>query len=535
MYAAGFLYDPDQDIIYSRMDAPQRSFGYAYGYDDGALAMSAVIDCEPIFFDYAGKHWMVELWKGQYGLETGCEIGVYTRPIGSTGLGYAVLDATVGQRPNDDVPSHDLFYDCASDGDRLLLSAKLRRNGTTLFTRGPEIHWWLTGFRWGVLSDPSELSVDVSIRLKDAAMRDAFLGAIAGRPYSDLHVDGTTVSFTFSRPFAVPQPTRPAPALAAVRASNETIVSAYNSFGFPNNDPNQVDADFLSVAGLELLHFGDFVGSAAARAAIENGVPGPTVVAALADAFGIAGSTIDAWLNSVPRTLSSWVAEVQRTLALPLDFSCYVMIDNTKGPSDLLLTSITAAFGSYVMSPPARIARGSVGRFVLQDPKPSVFGSEGTVTYQYADENLEMKTVVFSFQCPTGFAANAAASTQPRWRFTGTSGEPDNPRTSPVPEGGHPLYVAFVIGGGAASEGRHRRVTSTAKDSGGDITRLCGAWGTVSAAQAILQITSGTVAYYTGAGPSVADVHVVDGRTGRYLRTGPDADPGNNLDELPDC
>ena len=136
VYAAGFLYDPDQDIIYSRMDALQRNFGYAFGYDAAALAMNAVIDCEPIFFDHDGKHWMIELWKGQYGLETGCEIGVYTRPIGSTGAGYALLDATVGVRPGDGVPSHNLFYDCASDADRLELSATLRRNGTVLFTRG---------------------------------------------------------------------------------------------------------------------------------------------------------------------------------------------------------------------------------------------------------------------------------------------------------------------------------------------------------------------------------------------------------------
>ena len=30
--AAGFSYDPQQDIIFSRMDALQRQFGYAYGY-----------------------------------------------------------------------------------------------------------------------------------------------------------------------------------------------------------------------------------------------------------------------------------------------------------------------------------------------------------------------------------------------------------------------------------------------------------------------------------------------------------------------
>src|SRR4051812_30894892 len=42
---AGFAYDPDQDIIYSKMNAVQRNFGYAYGYDKSALLMSADIDC----------------------------------------------------------------------------------------------------------------------------------------------------------------------------------------------------------------------------------------------------------------------------------------------------------------------------------------------------------------------------------------------------------------------------------------------------------------------------------------------------------
>jgi hypothetical protein len=53
--AAGFWYDPQQDILFSRMDALQRKFGYAYGYDDSIFLINAVIDCEPIFFSYAGK------------------------------------------------------------------------------------------------------------------------------------------------------------------------------------------------------------------------------------------------------------------------------------------------------------------------------------------------------------------------------------------------------------------------------------------------------------------------------------------------
>jgi Domain of unknown function (DUF4474) len=390
VYAAGFLYDPDQDIIYSRMDALQRNFGYAFGYDAAALAMNAVIDCEPIFFDYGGKHWMIELWKGQYGLETGCEIGVYTRPIGSTGVGYALLDATVGVRPGDGVPSHNLFYDCASDADRLELSATLRRNGTVLFTRGPEMHWWLTGFKWGVLSDPSQLSVDVAITLKDDAMRDAFMAGISGRPYPNLQINGTTVSFTFVEPFARPQPPRPGPVLAAVEAANEEIVSSYDALGFPNNDPNDVQAEFLSVAGLGILHLGDHYGLIAAQLATELGQDIGSVVSALVDGFGVAASTAEGWLNGAVPEFASWVSAVEQYFGLPLDFSCYVAVDNTQGSSDLLLAGSSATSGSYVISPPTWIPKGAVGRFVIQDPKPSIYGSQGSATYTYADADLVM-------------------------------------------------------------------------------------------------------------------------------------------------
>jgi hypothetical protein len=88
---------------------------------------------------------MIELWKGQYRLETGCEIGVYNRAAGSSSLPYPLLDAKVGQRPGDSHPSHNLFFDCARDDELLVLASTLYRNGEKLFCRGPEPHWWLTG------------------------------------------------------------------------------------------------------------------------------------------------------------------------------------------------------------------------------------------------------------------------------------------------------------------------------------------------------------------------------------------------------
>ena len=73
----GFAYDPKQDIFLSRTDAWQRDYGYSSLFDRTAPFFQMVFDCEPIYFDYEGKTWMIELWKGQYGINTGCELGIY--------------------------------------------------------------------------------------------------------------------------------------------------------------------------------------------------------------------------------------------------------------------------------------------------------------------------------------------------------------------------------------------------------------------------------------------------------------------------
>lgn len=76
---AGFSYDAGQDILYSKINPRQYNWGYCYFYDEGIFFISSLLDCEPIYFLYDGKEWMIELWKGQYGIETGGEIGIYNR------------------------------------------------------------------------------------------------------------------------------------------------------------------------------------------------------------------------------------------------------------------------------------------------------------------------------------------------------------------------------------------------------------------------------------------------------------------------
>ena len=81
-----------------------------------------------------------------------------------------------------------------------------------------------------------------------------------------------------------------------------------------------------------------------------------------------------------------------------------------------------------------------------------------------------------------------------------------------------------------------RRVTGTGKDLHGDITALCGWWGRSSKANAITEIELGRHTYYVqDVYNHRANVQVVNGRTGKYLRTDPNALCSDNLDNLPNC
>lgn len=83
-----------------------------------------------------------------------------------------------------------------------------------------------------------------------------------------------------------------------------------------------------------------------------------------------------------------------------------------------------------------------------------------------------------------------------------------------------------------------RAVRKTRKDSDGDITALCddGAyWSPRKKADAIADIENGIHTYYVPWKSGRTEIHVVDGPTGKYLRTDRDNTSKNNLDDLPDC
>ncbi|TGE32034.1 DUF4474 domain-containing protein [Desulfosporosinus sp. Sb-LF] len=209
---AGYSYDLKQDIFYSTMNPWQRSIGYCRLYDEAAAPLGMIIDCEPIYFEYNKRKWMIGLWKGQYDLVTGGEIGIYTGA-----LDLKIPDIFSGT-----------FYNCCGDADLLQMSFTLRKNGKTLFTREGK-HWWLTGFKLGEFSEPSELAMDIKITFNDEIMRDSFVTGLRSAGYlnNEFTIDSNSVSFAFDIPHTQQPITRTTVSDRIIQKNNEQLCKMY--------------------------------------------------------------------------------------------------------------------------------------------------------------------------------------------------------------------------------------------------------------------------------------------------------------------
>jgi hypothetical protein len=226
---AGFVYDKAQDIFYSNMNAWQRQYGYCRLYDEASALMSMIIDCEPVYFDYAGKHWLIEFWKGQYGMTTGCEAGVYN----TTGPELKIPGIFYGT-----------FYNCASASDMLNIYYELYKGGRMLFRRTGR-HWWLTGFVLAEFSEPRELTARISIVLKDRSMLAAFLAGMKEAGYSEqeLKVSGNAVSFVFDKPHTAQPYTRSKEISHFMQRKNKALCDRFNELtGSEDNSPAKIEA-----------------------------------------------------------------------------------------------------------------------------------------------------------------------------------------------------------------------------------------------------------------------------------------------------
>lgn len=152
---AGFAYDEAQGIFYTPLYPWQRYFGYNVGFDIAAPIAGMVFDTERLEFVYEGKEWMIQLWKGQYGITAGAEVGLYNRD-----------------------PEKAMQYDCADDEDLIEMQFDFYNQGKYVFSRGPEKHWWLTGFKVFHVGIPFTITMDITLKFTDNQMASAFLKSL---------------------------------------------------------------------------------------------------------------------------------------------------------------------------------------------------------------------------------------------------------------------------------------------------------------------------------------------------------------------
>jgi len=211
------------------MNAWQWNMGYCRLYDEASVILGMIIDCEPIYFEYDDKKWLIEFWKGQYDLAAGAEIGIYNTKESDIKI------PGIFEGP---------FFKSVSDEEALSMAFTLKKNNEVLFKREGN-HWWLTGFKLGMFSEPSELILDLNITLKDNIMLNSFLNRLKRTGYSDseIKVSDNTVYLTFDKPHS-PQPvTRTKEADLIIQLKNKILCDKYKKI-VKNYDsfPDQLNA-----------------------------------------------------------------------------------------------------------------------------------------------------------------------------------------------------------------------------------------------------------------------------------------------------
>lgn len=209
--AFGFNYDSKKDIFYSTKKAWQKNFGYSHLYDIGAPLFGMIIDTEPIRFFYNDKNWLLTFWKGQYGITTGAEIGIY--------------------QTKEKIISKNTLYLPVNDDEMLDMSFTLIKNDKVL-TNIKSRHWWLAAFKLGNFSKPKELKLDIKITFSNSDMLNAFLKSFKKLGYKecDYEVNNNTFCFLFIKPKSRKVWTRNIVITKVVEYINKRNVKLYNKY-----------------------------------------------------------------------------------------------------------------------------------------------------------------------------------------------------------------------------------------------------------------------------------------------------------------
>lgn len=142
-------------MIYATVNCWMRDFGFCFFYDLFCYTTPFFnYETRRFKFDYDGKEWMVQAWKGNYLISNGAEVGIYNREEERVGT----------------------FYDCYDS--TLPMTLKLSHGDDIIYDIEKE-HWWINGFKLGKeIYAPDELKLEFSVSMPNIEMAQALAEAI---------------------------------------------------------------------------------------------------------------------------------------------------------------------------------------------------------------------------------------------------------------------------------------------------------------------------------------------------------------------
>ena len=177
MFGIGFNMNLSEMLVYATVNCWMRNFGFCYLYDVIASSMPIFFNYNTrrIKFEYNGLEYMIQIWKGNYTVSNGGEVGIYCRDKSKFGS----------------------YYDSANDDQMLEMSMQILHGDKVLVNKPLQRHWWLNGFNLGTrLYLPESLTMKFSIVMTDKDMLNAFCKAIDNHYRHDITytVDGLMVN-----------------------------------------------------------------------------------------------------------------------------------------------------------------------------------------------------------------------------------------------------------------------------------------------------------------------------------------------------
>lgn len=177
LVGTGFNFSLSEMMVYATINCWMREFGFSLFYDVAAGSMPLLWNyiTRRFKFDYNGLEWMIQIWKGNYLITNGGEVGVYNRTSDKFGT----------------------FYECATDEQLMEMTLQIYHGEELLVNQEPQMHWWINGFNMGdTMYLPASLTMKFSIVMPDEEMLNAFCESIDNHYRHDVTytVEGLKVS-----------------------------------------------------------------------------------------------------------------------------------------------------------------------------------------------------------------------------------------------------------------------------------------------------------------------------------------------------